>query len=48
MDKKRLAAVIVTLGKIEVRGKDNMSRLLACMDELEQMMREQEEAAQDA
>lgn len=48
MDRQRLAAVIVALGKVEVRGKDNMMRLLACMDELEQMMRETEEAAQDA
>lgn len=48
MDRQRLAALIVTLGKVEVRGKDNMMRLLACMDELEQMMRETEEAAQDA
>ena len=43
MDKKRLAAVIVTLGKVEVRGKENLERLLACMDELERMMREMNE-----
>ncbi len=49
MDKTRLAAVIVTMGKIEVRGKDNMMKLMACMDELERLMREQqEEATQDA
>lgn len=40
MDKKRLAAVIVALGKVEVRGKENLERLLACLDELERMMRD--------
>lgn len=49
MSKKRLAAVIVTLGKVEVHGKDNLERLLACVEELERMMREQdEEGVQDA
>lgn len=48
MDRQRLAAVIVALGKVEVRGKDNMMRLLACMDELEKMMRETEEDKGDA
>ena len=46
MNKDRIAAVIVTLGKIEVHGKDNLSRLLGCMQELEKLM--QEEATQDA
>ena len=46
MNKDRIAAVIVTLGKIEVHGKDNLSRLLGCIQELEKMM--QEEATQDA
>ena len=44
MNKDRIAAVIVTLGKIEVHGKDNLSRLLGCMEELEKMMNEEEEA----
>lgn len=46
MNKDRIAAVIVTLGKIEVHGKDNLSRLLGCMQELEKMMNE--EAKDDA
>ena len=46
MNKDRIAAVIVTLGKIEVHGKDNLSRLLGCIQELEKLM--QEEATQDA
>ena len=46
MDNTRLAAVIVTLGKIEVHGKDNLTRLLGCIQELEKMMNE--EATQDA
>ena len=46
MNKDRIAAVIVTLGKSEVHGKDNLSRLLGCMQELEKLMNE--EAAQDA
>ena len=46
MNKDRIAAVIVTLGKIEVHGKANLSRLLGCMQELEKLMNE--EAEQDA
>ncbi len=46
MNKDRIAAVIVTLGKVEVHGKDNLSRLLGCIQELEKMMNE--EATQDA
>ena len=46
MYKDRIAAVIVTLGKVEVHGKDNLSRLLGCIQELEKMMNE--EATQDA
>ena len=46
MNRDRIAAVIVTLGKIEVHGKDNLSRLLGCIQELEKLM--QEEATQDA
>lgn len=46
MDNTRLAAVIVTLGKVEVHGKDNLSRLLGCIQELEKLM--QEEETQDA
>ena len=46
MNKDRIAAVIVTLGKIEVHGKDNLTRLLGCIQELEKMMNE--EATQDA
>ena len=46
MNKDRIAAVIVTLGKIEVHGKDNLSRLLGCIQELEKLM--QEEETQDA
>ena len=46
MNKDRIAAVIVTLGKVEVHGKDNLSRILGCIQELEKMMNE--EATQDA
>ena len=46
MNKDRIAAVIVTLGKVEVHGKDNLSRLLGCIQELEKMMNE--EATQEA
>lgn len=46
MNKDRIAAVIVTLGKIEVHGRDNLSRLLGCIQELEKIMNE--EATQDA
>ena len=44
MNKDRIAAVIVTLGKIEVHGKDNLSRLLACIQELEKLLNEEEKA----
>ena len=46
MNQDRIDAVIVTLGKVEVHGKDNLSRLLGCIQELEKMMNE--EATQDA
>lgn len=46
MNKDRIAAVIVTLGKVEVHGKDNLSRILGCIQELEKMMNEEE--TQDA
>ena len=46
MNKDRIAAVIVTLGKVEVHGKDNLTRLLGCIQELEKMMNEEE--TQDA
>ena len=46
MNKDRIAAVIVTLGKIEVHGKDNLTRLLGCIQELEKIMNEEE--TQDA
>ena len=46
MNKDRIAAVIVTLGKIEVHGKDNLSRILGCIQELEKIMNEEE--TQDA
>ena len=44
MNRERIAAVIVTLGKIEVHGKDNPSRLLGCIQELEKQMNEEEKA----
>ena len=44
MNRERIAAVIVTLGTIEVHGKDNLSRLLGCMQELEKMMNEEDKA----
>ena len=44
MNRERIAAVIVTLGKIEVHGTDNLSRLLGCMQELEKMMNEEDKA----
>lgn len=44
MNRERIAAVIVTLGKIEVHGKDNLSRLLGCIQELEKMMNEEDKA----
>ena len=41
MNKDRIAAVIVTLNKVEVHGKENLSRLLGCIQELEKMMNEE-------
>ncbi|MGN1369940.1 MAG: hypothetical protein ACI4WX_13805 [Aristaeellaceae bacterium] len=46
MNKDRITAVIVTLNKVEVHGKDNLSMLLGCIQELEKMMNE--EAMDDA
>lgn len=44
MIRDRIAAVLVTLGKIEVHGRDNLSRLLGCMQELEKLMNGEEQA----
>ena len=40
MASDRLAAVIVTLNKIETHGKENMKRLLACIQALEEIREE--------
>lgn len=42
-DKKTLRAVVNTLNTIEVKGRENMDRLLGCIMALEHIMAQQEE-----
>lgn len=35
MDREKLAAVIVALNKVEVHGKDDLARMLGCIQQLE-------------
>lgn len=39
MDTKMLASVIVTLNKVEVKGADNMTRLLGSIRSLEEILK---------
>ena len=46
---EKLAAVIVTLNKIETHGKENMTKLLGCIKILEEILEaEKNKAAQTA
>lgn len=45
MDK--LALIINTLNHIHVAGKDDLSRMLGCIQELEKMREEQHDGAED-
>lgn len=45
MDK--LTLILNTLGRIEVRGRENLLRLLGCMQELEKMKEAQSHDADD-
>lgn len=40
---EKLKAILGTLEKIDVRGRDNMDRMLGCILTLEQMIHELEE-----
>lgn len=42
-----IAAVVKTLGSISVSGKDNMSKLLGCIQALETMLAQPPEASTD-
>lgn len=42
-DKNTLRAVVNTLNTIEVKGRENMDRLLGCIMALEHIMAQQEE-----
>ena len=44
MNRDRIAAVSVTLSKIEVHGRDNLTRLLGCIQELDKLMNEEDKA----
>ena len=43
----RLTLIINTLCRIEVCGRDNLSRMLGCIQELEKMKEEQEHDGHD-
>lgn len=45
--RKRLSGVLYTLGLVQVAGKDNLDRLLGCMQMLEAMLKEAENGKQD-
>lgn len=47
MDSEKLAAVIVTLNKIETHGKENLTRLLGCIRMLEELRAEIEEKTKE-
>lgn len=38
MEQKTLTNIYNTLGRIEVHGRDNLARLLGCMQELEKLI----------
>ena len=43
MNKAYLEAIVTTLNSIEVHGKDNLSKLLGCINALESILAEQED-----
>lgn len=43
MNKAYLEAIVNTLNSIEVHGKDNLSKLLGCINALESILAEQED-----
>ena len=45
--KTRLSNVLYTLGLIQVSGKDNLDRLLGCMQMLETVLEEKDDDEQD-
>lgn len=47
MDINRMQLVIATLNKVEVSGKNNLSLLLGCINELENMLKSETEKPQE-
>lgn len=47
MNKTLLSQIINTLETIEVKGKDNLSKLLGCISALEQLAQEEDNGRQD-
>ena len=47
MDKQKLISILRTLNNIEVHGKQNMDRLLGCIQAIESMLTESEEKESD-
>ena len=47
MNQQMLNAVINTLNSIEVKGKDNLDKLLGCINALEQMMAQAEKGEEN-
>ena len=45
--RKRLSGVLFTLGLVQVAGKDNLDRLLGCMQMLETVLEEKDDGEQD-
>ena len=43
LNKAYLGAIVTTLNSIEVHGKDNLSKLLGCINALESILAEQED-----
>ena len=43
-----LKSILDTLGNVEVHGKDNMVRMIACMNALEQLIQEASQPEQPA
>lgn len=43
LNKAYLEAIVTTLNSIEVHGKDNLSKLLGCINALESILAEQED-----
>lgn len=48
MDLEKLATVFMELNKVEVHGKENMSRLLYCIQQLEEFYAKAKEAEKRA